>query len=148
MPRESDTDNGLEFRGVFEHYLEEERIEHSISDPRNNARGTLDAAIRVFKQQLARVQVAENTRDWATLVPRAVAAYNDTVHSGLIGRAPDDVAGDDDLKFLLTEQAAEGIQTRERRSYSASAASATSSVTNLAASNGHLSLVTTMRCAS
>ena len=114
VPRELDTDNGLEFRGVFEHYLEEEGIEHSIADSRNkNARGVLDAAIKVFKQQLARIQVAEDRRDWAALVPRAVAAYNDTVHSGLIGRAPDDVAGDDDVTFLLKERAAEGIQTNQ-----------------------------------
>ena len=53
-PRELDTDNGLEFRGVFEHYLEEENIGHTIADSRNkNARGTLDAAIKIFKQQLA-----------------------------------------------------------------------------------------------
>ena len=114
VPRELDTDNGLEFRGLFEQYLEEEHIEHVIADSRNkNARGMLDSAIRTFKQQLSRIQVAENTRDWASLVPRAVAAYNDSVHSGLIGRAPDEVEGDEDLKFLLTEQAAEGIQKNQ-----------------------------------
>ena len=114
VPRELDTDNGLEFRGVFEHYLEEERVEHVIADSRNkNARGALDAAIRTFKQQLSRIQVAENRRDWAALVPRAVAAYNDSVHSALIGRAPDEVQGDNDLKFLLTEQAADGIQKNQ-----------------------------------
>jgi len=114
IPRELDTDNGLEFRGVFDHYLEEEHIEHVIADSRNkNARGALDAAIRTFKQQLARIQVAENTRDWASLIPRAVNAYNDTVHSALIGRAPEDVNGDDDLKFILTEQAAKGIQKNQ-----------------------------------
>ena len=53
VPRELYTDNGLEFRGLFEQYLEEERIEHVIADQRNkNARGMLDAAIRTFKQQL------------------------------------------------------------------------------------------------
>ena len=113
-PRELDTDNGLEFRGVFEHYLEEENIGHTIADSRNkNARGTLDAAIKIFKQQLARIQIAERRRDWAALVPRAVAAYNDTVHSSLIGRAPDDVSNDDDLQFLLTERAAENIQKNQ-----------------------------------
>ena len=110
-PRELDTDNGLEFRGIFEQYLEEENIEHSIADQRNkNARGVLDAAIRTFKQQLARIQIAENTRNWASLIPRAVAGYNDTVHHGLVGRAPDDVASDDNLKFILKEQAADNIQ--------------------------------------
>lgn len=110
-PRELDTDNGLEFRGLFEQYLQEENIEHVVADPRNkNARGILDAAIRTFKQQLARIQIAEETRNWATLVPRAVAGYNDTVHHGLVGRAPGDVASDDNLKFILKEQAADNIQ--------------------------------------
>ena len=94
--------------------MEEERIEHSIADSRNkNARGTLDAAIKIFKQQLARIQIAERRRDWAALVPRAVAAYNDTVHSSLIGRAPDDVEGDADLQFHLRERAAENIQKNQ-----------------------------------
>ena len=114
VPRELDTDNGLEFRGTFEQYLQEEDVEHVVADSRNkNARGTLDAAIRTFKQQLARIQVAENTRNWASLVPRAVAAYNDTVHHGLVGRAPDDVASDDNLKFILKEQAANNIQLNQ-----------------------------------
>ena len=113
-PRELDTDNGLEFRGVFEQYLEEENIEHSIADSRNkNARGTLDAAIKSFKQQLARIQIAERRRDWAALVPRAVAAYNDTVHSSLIGRAPDDVEDDTGLQFHLRERDAENIQKNQ-----------------------------------
>ena len=114
VPRELDTDNGLEFRGLFEQYLEEERIEHVIADSRNkNARGALDAAIRTFKAQISRIQVAENRRDWAALVPRAVAAYNDSVHSALVGRAPDDAEGDDDLQFILKEKAADNIQKNE-----------------------------------
>ena len=113
-PRELDTDNGLEFRGNFEKYLEIEQIEHDISDSRNkNARGALDAAIRTFKQQLSRIQVAENNRDWASLVPRAVAAYNDSVHSALIGRAPGDVKRDKDLQFTLKTIAADGLQKNE-----------------------------------
>jgi hypothetical protein len=39
-------------------------------------------------------KIAERRRDWAALVPRAVAAYNDTVHSALIVRAADDVEDD------------------------------------------------------
>ena len=57
------------------------------------------------------MQVAEGTRDWASLVPRAVHAYNETEHGSLIGRNPNDIGTDDDAKFLLKERAAEGIQT-------------------------------------
>jgi Integrase core domain len=114
VPRELDTDDGAEFKGPFDAYLEEEHVEHSIADPRNkNARGMLDAAIRAFKQQLARIQVAENTRDWASLVSRAAKAYDESEHSALIGGAPNDVAEDDDLQFLLTERAAKDLQTNQ-----------------------------------
>ena len=111
VPRLLDTDDGAEFKTAFEEYLQEENIEHQIADPRNkNARGTLDSAIRSVKQILARLQVAEGTRDWASLVPRAVHAYNETEHGSLIGRNPNDIGTDDDAKFLLKERAAEGIQ--------------------------------------
>ena len=114
VPRQLDTDNGLEFRGLFEQYLEEEDIEHVVADSRNkNARGALDAAIRSLKQQLSRIQVAEDRRDWASLLPRAVAAYNDSVHSGLIGHVPDDVSDDEDLQFNLKQKAAHDLQHNE-----------------------------------
>jgi hypothetical protein len=59
LPDLLDTDNGHEFRGQFEDYLKEEKIRHDVSDPRNrNARGTLDAAIKSLREQLARIQVA------------------------------------------------------------------------------------------
>ena len=67
-----------------------------------------------MKQILARLQVAEGRRDWASLVARAAHAYNDTVHGSLIGRAPDDIASDDDAKFLLSERAAQGIQHNQK----------------------------------
>ena len=66
-PEELNTDQGPEFEGPFEEYLADEQIAHTTADLRNfNARGTLDAAIRSFKRQLSRIQVAEKTRDWAS----------------------------------------------------------------------------------
>ena len=63
-PSELDTDQGPEFKGPFEEYLSEEKIAHTTADLRIfNARGTFDAAIRSFKQQLSRIQVAEKTRE-------------------------------------------------------------------------------------
>ena len=63
-PDELDTDQGPEFKGQFEDYLADERIAHVTTDLRNkNARGTLDAAIRSFKRQLALIQAEEKTRD-------------------------------------------------------------------------------------
>jgi len=89
VPDRVDTDAGNEFKGVFEGFLQEKRIYHSVADIRNkNARGTLDAAIRTLRQQLGRTQTAEDRRDWAELLPGATQAYNRTVHGSLIGRAP------------------------------------------------------------
>jgi len=110
LPDQLDTDNGHEFRGQFDSYLRDERILHEITDPRNrNARGTLDSAIKSLREQLARIQVAENRRDWASFLQRAVEAYNRTVHYGLIGRAPYQVYTDEDLIFNLRKKAADDI---------------------------------------
>ena len=153
VPRELDTDDGAEFKGPFEAYLKEEQIQHSIADPRNkNARGMLDAAIRAFKQQLARIQVAEHTRDWASLVTRAAKAYNDSEHSALIGRAPDDVSEDEDVQFLLKKQAAENLQTNEQtlrigaQSYSDSVDFAWNCPTRVVDSRGISSPATPTKC--
>ena len=105
-----DTDNGLEFKGPFDQYLIEEKIYHRIADSRNkNARATLDAAIKQLRQQLARIQAVEGHRDWASVLQRAADAYNDTVHTHLIGRAPDDVQGDQTLQFDLRWQAGKDL---------------------------------------
>jgi Integrase core domain len=113
-PRQLDTDHGPEFTKAFDVFLAEHEIVHDVADLRNkNARGTLDSAIKSFRQQLARIQTAENRRDWAALVPRAVEAYNSSVHSSLVGRAPEDVKDDEDLQFILTKKAADNIQTNQ-----------------------------------
>jgi hypothetical protein len=110
LPDLLDTDNGNEWKGLFQDYLREERIRHQISDPRSkNARATLDSAIRSLREQLARIQAAEDRRDWASVLQRAAEAYNRTVHSGLIGRAPYQVHWDQDLQFNLREHAAQAL---------------------------------------
>ena len=111
LPDVLDTDNGNEWTGAFKQYLQDERIRHNISDARNkNARATLDAAIRGLREQIGRISVAEERRDWASFLARAVEAYNRTEHSSLIGRAPYQVHWDDDVKFNLREKAAEDLQ--------------------------------------
>ena len=110
-PARLDTDNGLEFHGPFDRYLEEENIHHEVADSRNkNARATLDAAIKQLRQQLARIQATEGHRNWASVLQRAADAYNDTVHSHLIGRAPDDVQEDKALQFDLKLGAARDLE--------------------------------------
>ena len=123
IPDRLDTDDGVEFKGPFDHFLVEEGIYHQIADSRNkNARATLDAAIKVLRQQLARIQTVEGHRNWTSVLQRAANAYNDTVHTALIGRAPDDVVQDKTLQFDLRWRAGQDmehnshfVEAREKR---------------------------------
>jgi hypothetical protein len=70
----------------------------------------LDAAIKSLRQQLARIQLSEGRRDWASFLQRAAEAYNKTVYSSLIGRAPYQVYHDKELQFDLRWKAAQDMQ--------------------------------------
>ena len=110
-----DTDDGAEFKGVFDTYLEEQGIQHTIADERNkDARDTLDHAIKAVRPTLTRLQLAIGKK-WFELVEEATHAWNHLKHYGLIGRAPEEVASDDDAKFLLTERAAADIQHNQKQ---------------------------------
>ena len=115
VPDNLDTDGGDEWTGAFRQYLQDERIRHNVSDARNkNARATLDVAIRSLRERIARISAAEDRRDWASFLSEAVSAHNSTEHSSLIGRAPKQVYGDDDLTFNLRYKAAADIQRNSR----------------------------------
>ena len=104
------TDQGWEFKGAFNDYLERENIYHRLKDPRAlNSQGTLDAAIKALRPMLARIQAEESTNDWASEVERAVTVYNHLVHNHLHGRAPDEVQDDGDLRFSLEKRAAQDM---------------------------------------
>ena len=111
IPDRLDTDNGHEFKGQFQDYLDEEKIHHSVSDARSkNARATLDSAIKGLRQKLARLQITRNRRDWASLLSQAVESHNRTVHGSLVGRAPYQVHWDKNLQFDLRNKAAQDAQ--------------------------------------
>ena len=114
LPDRLDSDNGNEFKGLFQDYLNDEKIHHEVADPRSkNARATLDSAIKSLRQKLARLQVSERRRDWASLVARAVESHNKTVHGSLIGRAPYQVHWDKNLQFDLRAKASQNVQQNE-----------------------------------
>ena len=105
-PDELDTDNGNEFKGPFHEYLVDERIQHEVADARSkNARATLDSAIKSLRQLLARLQLSDRTRNWASVLQRGVDAYHRVVHAALIGRAPQNVYWDKVLQFDLRTKA-------------------------------------------
>jgi hypothetical protein len=110
-PKVLATDLGWDFKGAFDDYLEREGIYHRLKDTHAlNSQGTLDAAIRTLRPILARIQVEERTKDWATEVERAIKIYNRLGHDHLQGRSPDDVRDDGDMRFHLQKQAAEDMQ--------------------------------------
>ena len=110
-PNALSTDQGWEFKGAFDQYLEREGIYHRVKDPRAlNSQGTLDAAIRALRPTLARILAEESTKDWASEVERAVNVYNRLVHKHLKGRSPEEVEGDGDLRFHLEKEAAEDLR--------------------------------------
>ena len=109
-PGRLDTDNGAEFQGPFHDLLEKEGITHIFKDIHDhNALGTLDRAIQLFKQALFRRMAAEHTSDWKSLLEATVDGMNETVHSSLHGRVPEQVEVDDVLQFHLRKEAGEAL---------------------------------------
>ena len=109
-PGRIDTDNGAEFQGPFNDLLEKEGITHIFKDIHDhNALGTLDRAIQLFKQALFRRMAAEHTSDWKSLLEATVNGMNETVHSSLHGRVPEQVEVDDVLQFHLRQEAGEAL---------------------------------------
>ena len=107
-PTRLDTDSGSEFTGPFVQLLEEKDIFHVIKDPQDtNALAPLDRAIQTLKQSMFRRVVGDEDADWAGNLQKTVDGYNETVHSALQGRTPEDVPDDKDLQFSLRRENAE-----------------------------------------
>ena len=110
-PGRVDTDNGPEFQGPFQQLLAREKITHILKDPNDkNSLGTIDRAIQLFKQALFRRMAAEHTSNWSSLLTATVNGMNETVHSALHGRVPEQVEVDDVLQFHLRQEASEALQ--------------------------------------
>ena len=100
-PTRLDTDSGAEF-------LEEKDIWHVVKDPQDtNALAPLDRATQTLKQAMFRRVVGDEDSDWAGNLQKTVDGYNETVHSGLQGRTPEEVEDDRELQFSLRRENAE-----------------------------------------
>ena len=109
-PSRLDTDAGSEFTGPFVKLLEEKDIWHVIKDTQDaNTLSPIDSAIGTLKRAIFRRVVADKDSDWASSLQRTVDGYNQTVHGGLQGRAPDDVPDDPELQFALRRFNSEGM---------------------------------------
>ena len=115
-PSRLDTDSGSEFTGPFLQLLEEKDIFHVIKDPQDvNALAPLDRAIQTLKQSMFRRVVGDKDPDWAGNLQKTVDGYNETVHSTLQGRAPEEVPDDKELQFAASERNSKVINARDEK---------------------------------
>ena len=101
-PSRLNTDSGSEFTGPFAQLLEEKDIWHSVKDAQDkNALAPIDRVIGTLKRSIFRRVVADEDPDWASNLQKTVDGYNQTVHSALQGRAPEEVPDEKELQFAL-----------------------------------------------
>ena len=114
-PREVNTDEGTEFKGQFDKYLESKSIPHVTKDPRDvNALATIDKAIQTIKQGLTRRMLIEKTSKWQPLLQTAVSSYNKSPHSYLQDQAPNEVKDNKNLQFDLKLENAQYMAQNEK----------------------------------
>ena len=98
-PRMLDTDLGNEFKGELQPYLKEKQIAHRTKDPKDlNALATCDRKIQQIKKAISSMQM-ENNSPWRELLPKVVAGINESPSEALMGKAPADVAGNENAIF-------------------------------------------------
>ena len=88
-------------------------IQHRLKVGLNDI-ATIDRAGGVIKDMLAK-RIAELGGDWLTHLEPTIAAYNKLDHTALHGNAPNEVMGDDELRFdLRMENANRRIENVKR----------------------------------
>jgi len=109
-PSRLDTDAGLEFTGPFVRLLEEKNILHIVKDTEDpNTLAPIDRVIGILKRSIFRRVVADEDKDWAANLQKTVDGYNETMHSSLQGRSPEEVQDDPELQFALRRANSEAM---------------------------------------
>ena len=109
-PKRLDTDAGLEFTGPFVKLLQDNQIWHVVKDTADaNALAPIDRAIGTLKRAMFRRVVGDKDKDWASNLQTTVDGYNETIHSSLQGRPPEEVEDDLELQFALRRSNAEAM---------------------------------------
>ena len=124
-PDEIHSDNGPEFRGAFDVYLQEEGIAHVVKEPGDHTHmATLERAIGILKSALARRMAAADppSTDWLDFLQRTVRGENMQVKEVLKWGSPEQVHSKSDkpLQFLLEKQGRRTTSTTRGRSRRAS----------------------------
>lgn len=110
-PAEVDTDQGQEFGGVFQAFLDRNNIGHREKDPKQvNALAVSDRAIGTLRASMAKEMADIGSGAWHNSLKKAVNAYNNTGHSHLMGSEPADVATNKELTYELKVKAGEDLK--------------------------------------
>jgi hypothetical protein len=90
--------------------LDEKHILHVVKDREDsNASAPIDRVIGTLKRAIFRRVVADEDKDWAASLQKTVDGYNETIHSSLQGRPPEEVPDDLDLQFVLRRANSEAM---------------------------------------
>jgi hypothetical protein len=96
-------DDGGEFKGQFDSFIEGEKI-LSIENKHgsHNALGIIDRFSRTLKTMIAKYMTAKNTNKWIDALPRMMKIYNDTPHNGIKKIKPNDADSGKNLLEIST----------------------------------------------
>ena len=100
-PRELNTDKDSVFMSQeFQAMLRGRGVEHRTKEAPNDI-ATIDAAIREVRGALGRRTLQPDGGNWAHEIEAVIAGYNRSDHSALMQSEPNEVAGNDQLRFAL-----------------------------------------------
>ena len=109
-PRELNTDKDSVFMSQdFQALVRTRKIEHRTKEALNDI-ATIDAAIREVRSALGRRTLQPDGGNWAQELDAVIAGYNRSDHSALMQSEPNEVAGNDQLRFALRYDNAKKMQ--------------------------------------
>jgi hypothetical protein len=109
-PRELNTDKDSVFMSAeFQELLRSRGVEHRTKEALNDI-STIDAAMRDVRGALGRRTLQTDGGNWAQELDAVIAGYNRSDHSALMQAEPNEVAGNDELRFALRYDNAQKMQ--------------------------------------
>ena len=112
-PKELSTDNGREFKGIFDEHLEEAGTAHRLKEQINHL-AVVDASIKTLKDIMKKDLTDNRSENWTKAMAKATTAANSNSHSALMGSTPNDVKGSDDLQYELEKRAGLDMQVNSK----------------------------------
>ena len=107
------TDNGSEFKSVFNHYLEEHHIKHYWVQPKDhNSMSIVERFNRTIKKFNNRYFLATKRYNWVSILDDVVYNYNHS-HNNNIGGTPYDLT-DEQVDIMRSNDIQHNMDVRER----------------------------------